>query len=98
MEIFIELSLIISAAALFSILMKMIKQPLGVGYILAGIIMGPYFLDLVKDTGYIELFSKIGIATLLFIVGLSLSPKIIREVGKVSLVTGIGQVIFTAII
>ncbi|MEK6856906.1 MAG: cation:proton antiporter, partial [Nanoarchaeota archaeon] len=43
-------------------------------------------------------FSQIGIAFLLFIVGLSLNPKVIKEVGKASLITGVGQVVFTSII
>ncbi|OHA16222.1 MAG: hypothetical protein A3G52_01390 [Candidatus Taylorbacteria bacterium RIFCSPLOWO2_12_FULL_43_20] len=98
MDIFIELSIIIAIAAFFSILMRMLNQPLVVGYILAGIATGPYFFNIARDVGYIELFSKIGIAILLFIVGLSLSPKVIKEVGKVSLITGTGQVIFTTII
>ena len=44
------------------------------------------------------IISQIGVAFLLFIVGLSLSPKVIKEVGKVSLITGIGQIIFTSLI
>ncbi len=98
MEIFTELSIIILIATLFAMLMKFLKQPLIVGYILAGIIAGPYALNILRSTEQIELFSKIGITVLLFIVGLSLSPKVIKEVGKVSLVTGVGQVLFTSVI
>jgi len=95
---FAELSIIIAIAAVVSILMKVLKQPLVVGYILSGILVGPYFLDLLHSVEALELFSKIGIAILLFIVGLSLNPIVIREVGKVSLLTGIGQVVFTSFI
>ena len=98
MGIFTELSLIILLATIFAMLMRFLRQPLIVGYILAGIVAGPYVLNLLKSTEDIELFSKIGITVLLFIVGLNLSPKVIKEVGKVSLVTGVGQVVFTAII
>jgi len=98
MEIFVELSAIIVIAMLVSLLMRVLKQPLIVGYIFTGVLVGPYFMNLIQNGDVIELFSKIGITILLFIVGLNLSPNVIREVGKVSLLTGIGQVLFTSII
>ncbi|MFH1503317.1 MAG: cation:proton antiporter [Candidatus Diapherotrites archaeon] len=98
MEVFIELSLIIVITVLIAGIMRLLKQPLIIGYILAGIIVSPYFLNIVKSTETIMVFSQIGVAFLLFIVGLSLSPRVIREVGKVSLITGIGQIVFTSLI
>jgi Kef-type K+ transport system membrane component KefB len=98
MEIFTELSTIIALALGVSLFMRLLKQPLIVGYILTGIIVGPYALNILHNGDVIELFSKIGITILLFIVGLNLSPNVIREVGRVSLITGIGQVVFTSII
>lgn len=95
MEIFIELSLILVITVLIAGLMRVLKQPLIIGYILAGIIVSPYFLNIVQSTETIKVFSQIGVTFLLFIVGLSLSPKVIKEVGKVSLITGLGQIIFT---
>lgn len=98
MEIFIEIGFILAITTVVSLFMRLLKQPLIVGYILSGIIVGPYFLDIISSTEYIELFSKLGIAILLFIVGLSLKPDIIREVGKISLVTGVGQVLATSLL
>jgi len=98
MEIFIELSIIIGITVLITGITKLLKQPLIIGYILTGIIVSPYFLNIVQSAETIKVFSQIGIALLLFIVGLSLSPKVIKEVGKVSLITGIGQIIFTSLI
>lgn len=98
MEIFIELSIIIGITVLISGIMKLLKQPLIIGYILAGIVVSPYFLNIIQSTDTIVVFSQIGVALLLFIIGLSLSPKVIKEVGKVSLITGIGQIIFTSLI
>lgn len=98
MEVFFEISSVIAIAAGFSLLMYLLKQPLIVGYILTGLLAGPYGLDVIKDTHTLELFSKFGIAMLLFIVGLHLSPKVIREVGKVSLLAGLGQIIITSTI
>lgn len=98
MEIFIELTSIIALATGVSIIMRILKQPLLVGYILTGILAGPYFLNVLQSKDPLELFSKIGITILLFIVGLSLNPTVIREVGKTSLLTGIGQIVFTSVI
>lgn len=78
--------------------MRFLKQPLIIGYIITGLVVSPYFLNIISSTEIIEIFSQLGVALLLFIVGLSLSPKVIKEVGKVSLVTGLGQIIFTALI
>ena len=96
MDIFIEIGLIVFVATAVSLIMRLLKQPLIVGYILTGIIVGPYFLNFTESVNYVELFSKIGITALLFIVGLSLKLDIIREVGKISVLVGMGQVIFTS--
>lgn len=98
MQIFLELTTIVLIAIGVSFVMRLLRQPLVVGYILAGILAGPYFFNALQSEEHIELLSKIGITVLLFIVGLNLSPKVIKEVGKVSLVTGIGQVVFTSLI
>ncbi len=98
MDIFLELSIIIGITALISGFMRLLRQPLIIGYIVAGILVGPYFLDIVNSTETISILSHIGIALLLFIVGLGLSPKVIKDVGKVSLITGVGQVMFTTLI
>lgn len=98
MDIFIEIGLILTIATLVSVIMRILKQPLIVGYILSGVLVGPYVFGIITTPEYIELFAKFGIAILLFVVGLSLKPDIIREVGKVSLITGLGQVVFTSIL
>lgn len=98
MSVFIELSLLLALTTVVTLLIKKLKQPLVVGYILTGIIAGPYLLDILHSQEEMELFSKVGIVFLLFIIGLYLNPKVIREVGKTSLVTGVGQVLFTSIV
>ncbi|MEM3074852.1 MAG: cation:proton antiporter [Candidatus Pacearchaeota archaeon] len=95
-NIFIQLSLLILVVFLVSFVMRILKQPLIIGYIISGIIVGPFFLNFIQYDETLNTFSEIGIAFLLFIVGLHLSPKVIKEVGKISLITGIGQVVFTS--
>lgn len=98
MNTFLELATIISLATAVSIFAKLFKQPLIIGYIITGILAGPIFFNILKSQDQMELFSKVGISVLLFIVGLNLNPKVIKEVGKVSLITGVSQVIITSII
>jgi Kef-type K+ transport system membrane component KefB len=97
-DIFIEISLILAATAAVAVVMRLLKQPLIIGYILTGIIVGPSFLDLVKEPEIIESLGKFGIALLLFVVGLGLNYKVVKEVGRTAVLTGVGQVLFTTII
>ncbi|MBD3354937.1 sodium:proton exchanger [Candidatus Woesearchaeota archaeon] len=97
-QAFIELSIIVSLVVVVAAIMKLMKQPLIIGYIITGILAGPYVFDIVSSINTISTFSHVGIALLLFMVGLNLNPKIIKDVGKVSLITGLGQVIFTSLI
>ncbi len=92
---FAELSLIIALAAVMSIIMRLIKQPLIIGHIITGVIVGPSVLHLIKSADTIDVFSSIGIALLLFIIGLGLNPKVIKEVGKVAGITGFVQVVLS---
>lgn len=89
---FTELSIVIAIAAIISLIMRIIKQPLIIGYILTGLIVGPALLNIANNHETIEVFSSIGISLLLFIIGLGLNPRVIREVGKVTLITGSLQI------
>lgn len=81
-EIFNELSLIIGVAVGVSIFMRLIHQPLILGYILSGLLVGPSFLDLIHSTEIFNAFSTIGIALLLFIIGLGMNISELRRLGK----------------
>lgn len=92
---FTDIAILIALAALLGVLANKFKQPPLLGYILAGIIVGS--MGIIGDTENesFELFAKIGITFLLFILGLELNIQDLRSLGKVSLVTGIGQIVFT---
>jgi len=96
MNPFIVICIVLSAATLVALLMQRLRQPLIVGHVISGIILGPLILNIVQDTDTIHLFSRLGITILLFMVGLGLSPTVIREVGKASLIVGLVQVIVTS--
>lgn len=69
-----------------------------VSFIAVGILSGPSLLDIVQSSALVDLLAELGIALLLFLVGLKLDLQLVRSLGVVSLATGLGQVLFTAII
>jgi hypothetical protein len=94
---FYEFALILAFAAVLGMIGQLLKQPLIVMFIFLGIILGPSLFDIVKSQDNIHLLAEIGISILLFIVGLKLDLRIIKTVGKIALLTGLGQVLFTSL-
>lgn len=92
---FIELAVILLAAFVVSYIVRALNQPLIIGYIIAGMVISPFLVSLGTSTTAINIFSEIGISFLLFIVGLHLNPKVIKEIGGASLLIGLGQIILT---
>lgn len=80
--IFLQLAAVLAVAAGVSIIMRLLRQPLIIGYILSGIICGPAVFDLIHNHAAFASFSQIGIVLLLFIVGLGLNVSVIRNTGK----------------
>jgi len=78
-----DLALILITAGIATILFKWLKQPVVLGYIVAGFIAGPYitFLPTVTDMGNVEVWSEIGVIFLLFALGLEFSFKKLMDVG-----------------
>ncbi|NTV67625.1 MAG: sodium:proton exchanger, partial [Chlorobaculum sp.] len=77
--IYFDIGIIIIASALLAWLSLLLRQPIIIAYILAGILLGPWGLRLVSNIDFIDEVSKIGISLLLFIAGLSLHPRKIME-------------------
>lgn len=94
---FAEVALLLVMAAGIGLVGTVARQPLIVSFIAVGLIAGPSALDVVKSNAQIDLLSALGIAVLLFLVGIKLDVKLIRSLGVVSVLTGLGQVIFTAL-
>lgn len=96
-SVFHEVALLLVLAAGIGFLGLLLKQPLIVSFIAVGILAGPSALNLVSATEHINLLSELGIALLLFLVGIKLDLHLVRKLGTVSLMTGLGQVLFTAV-
>ncbi|MEA3255357.1 MAG: cation:proton antiporter [Candidatus Altiarchaeota archaeon] len=92
-----DIGIIIVAATFLGFIAKSLKQPLIPAYVLAGIVVGPFGLGLVTEKTIIDTLAQLGIALLLFMVGLELDIKRLKNVGKVSVGCGLGQIIITFI-
>ncbi|MAG47053.1 sodium:proton exchanger [archaeon] len=97
-EFFLGLAVIIIACVVLGLVARLVKQPLIIAYIIAGILLGPLVFNIITSAEKFSVFAEIGIAFLLFIVGLNMNFKSLRDVGKISLITGFGQIIFTSLI
>jgi len=92
-----DLGYILFAAAAVAVVARRLRVPLIVGYMVAGLLLGPT-LGLVHATESLELISEVGIALLLFLVGLELSLERIRDVGRVAALAGTGQILLTSLL
>ncbi len=98
LTVFNEIALIISIGTGVAFLMHILRQPLIIGHIITGIIVGPTVFDLIKSEETITVFANLGIALLLFIIGLGLNPKVIKEVGTAAVLAGMVQIIGTTML
>ncbi len=96
-EVFYEVAALLAVTAAVGTLGLWLRQPLIVSFIAAGILVGPAGFGWVSAADQVDLLAKIGIALLLFVVGLKLDLKLIRTMGPVALATGLGQVVFTSV-
>lgn len=93
---FYELTALLFLAALVGFAGLLLRQPMIVGFIAVGVLAGPTGLGIVRASDNIEVLAELGVAVLLFLVGLKLDLKLIRTLGTVALATGLGQVFFTS--
>lgn len=95
-SIFAEIAALLGLAALVGFAGRLLRQPLVVSFILVGVLAGPSGIGIVRAADQVEFLAELGIAILLFLVGLKLDLALVRSLGAVALTTGLGQVGFTA--
>jgi len=93
---FSQIAILLGAAATVGVVAKLLRQPLIIGFLFAGYILAS--LGVIKDGTELEALSKIGVTLLLFLVGLEMNLSELPSIGKVALITGLGQIIFTSTI
>ena len=94
---FAEMGALLLLCAAVGALFVRLRQPVLIAYIVVGILVGPAVFGLVQSHDQIDLLAQIGVAVLLFVVGLKLDIQHVRHIGPVALATGLGQLTFTII-
>lgn len=99
-DLIADLGLILAAAGITTLLFKKIKQPLVLGYILAGVLVGPHisFMPTVTDHKSITIWAEIGVIFLLFSLGLEFSFKKLAKVGGSAGITAVIEVVFMLLV
>jgi CPA2 family monovalent cation:H+ antiporter-2 len=91
----INLVLIFAVAAAGGMLALWLKQPVIIGYLIGGIIVGPFTIGPQVDFAEFKLFTDIGLALLLFVLGAKMTPSQFRGLGKVIVFGGLIQIALT---
>ncbi|HET6497777.1 MAG TPA: cation:proton antiporter [Coriobacteriia bacterium] len=95
-DVYYEIAAILALAAAVGAIGVLVRQPLIISFIAVGIIIGSAGLGWAAARDQIEVLAGIGVAVLLFVVGLKLDVSLVSSVGPVALATGLGQVAFTS--
>lgn len=98
--LFSDLALILVTAGLTSLLFKWLKQPVVLGYIIAGFLIGPYFewFPVITDHSSVDTWSEIGMVFLLFAIGLEFSFKKLKQVGSTVGITALTELVTMSVI
>lgn len=99
-DLIADLALILTVAAIVGLIFRWLKQPLILGYLVAGVLVGPHtsLLPTVTDVKGIQIWAEIGVIFLLFSLGLEFGWSKLKRVGPAALITGLFEVtaMFTA--
>ncbi len=91
-----DLGFILITAAIVTLIFKKLGQPVVLGYLIAGFLLGPHvpFMPNVQDTNSVKVWAEIGVIILLFGLGLEFSFKKLARVGKSASITAVFEVAF----
>ena len=95
-----DFAVIMIVAAVMLLLTYKLKQPMVLGYILAGVIIGPYTppFQLLRDIDTINIFAELGIIMLLFVIGTDFPIQKLQSVGRISIVVALAEAIGTLLL
>ncbi|MFB2892773.1 cation:proton antiporter [Aerosakkonemataceae cyanobacterium BLCC-F50] len=97
-RLIVDLVLVLSAAAFGGLLAAILRQPVLLGYLLGGMVVGPAGLGLIKEVIQVETLAQFGVAFLLFALGVEFSFAELRKVQKIALGGGGLQIILTILV
>src|SRR4051812_10774894 len=106
-RLLIELLVVLGTAALITVIFQAVRLPVVLGYVLAGLVIGPHVpVPLVADAGLVHVLSELGVILLMFTIGLEHPLATIARVGlpsalialfEVTLVIGAGTTVGMAL-
>jgi CPA2 family monovalent cation:H+ antiporter-2 len=87
-QILQDFAIIMIVASVMTFIFYKLRQPLVIGYIVAGIVIGPYSppFSLVKNIDILNLFAELGVILLLFTVGMEFPIQKLRNIGKKTMI------------
>ncbi len=91
----ISIAILLGAAVVGGMIAHRLRQPVILGYLVVGVALGPHALGLVGDAVLVETMATMGVALLMFTLGMEISISQLRQVGKVGLWGGIAQILVT---
>jgi CPA2 family monovalent cation:H+ antiporter-2 len=91
----ISVALLLASALAGGMIAHRLKQPVILGYMIIGMITGPNMLGLVTDPRIVEGAASMGLALLMFTLGMEVSLAQLREAGKIGILGGLAQVLIT---
>jgi len=98
MHILQDIVIILFSAIVIILISSRFRIPSVVGFLLTGMIIGPYAAGFIKNTHDIEIFAEIGIVLMMFIIGIEFSVKKLHRIRKLIVFAGGGQVIITILV
>jgi monovalent cation:H+ antiporter-2, CPA2 family len=97
-RLIVDLVTVLAAAVAGGMLASLLKQPILLGYLVAGVVVGPSGLALIKELVQVETLAQVGVAFLLFTLGVKFSFAELRKVQAISLGGGSLQIILTLLV
>ncbi|MGU9331344.1 cation:proton antiporter [Clostridium perfringens] len=92
-EFLFDLALILISTKLFGLITKKIRMPQVVGALVAGVVLGPAFLNVLSETEFIQNLAELGVIVLMFTVGLETDINQLKKTGKASFIIAVLGVI-----
>lgn len=91
----IDVAIVLGVAFPVLVLGRFLRIPELISYLLAGIAIGPHALRLIRDAAQVEAIAEVGVALILFFIGLHVPLQKLRTLGKTTFVSGSLQMAFT---
>lgn len=92
-----DFTIIMIVASIMAMLSYKLRQPMVIGYIIAGMLIGPFTppFSLIRNFDVLNLFAEIGVILLLFVVGMEFPIEKLRKIGKKALVIALSEALGT---